>query len=176
MARQRQAKYAATVGTQLLAKIHVLHEKMICLDQHQDHPINRLDKPADFVGEATDHVGRVVDELNRCIDMQDVQIDQLANMVNDLVGTVIYSSTGTAYEGGSEGKTEKGGSLVVQGQKDSSSGTRRDTGEMRRESPKEIPDSGDLGSARGAVTRSAKVKRYRGRHTAHTTHRDERDY
>ena len=27
----------------------------------------------------------MVDELNSCIDAQDVQIDQLANMVNDLV-------------------------------------------------------------------------------------------
>ena len=88
MAGQRQAKYAATVGTQLLAKIHVLNEKMIHLDQHQDHPIDHLDKRVDFVGEATDRVGRVVDELNHCIDVQDVQIDQLANMVNDLVGTV----------------------------------------------------------------------------------------
>ena len=90
--------------------------------------------------------------------------------------SLIYSSTGTAYEGGSEGKTEKGGSLVVQGRKDSSTGTRRDVSEMRRESPKEIPDSGDSGLARGAVTRSAKVKRYRGRRTAHMTRGDERDY
>ena len=88
MAGQRQAKYAATVGTQLLAKIHVLHKKMIHLDQLQDHPINHLDECVDFVGEATDRVGRVVDELNHHIDTQDVQIDQLANMVNDLVGTV----------------------------------------------------------------------------------------
>ena len=54
MAGQCQAKYAAAVGTQLLAKIHVLHEKMICLDQHQDHPIDRLDEHINFVGEATD--------------------------------------------------------------------------------------------------------------------------
>ena len=88
MAGQRQAKYAASVGTQLLAKIHVLHEKMIRLDQRQDHPIDRLDECVDFVGEATDRVGRVVDELNHRIDAQDIQIEQLANMVNDLVGMV----------------------------------------------------------------------------------------
>ena len=88
MAGQRQAKYAATVGTQLLAKVRVLHEKMIHLDQCQDHPIDCLDERVDFVGEATDRVGRVVDELNHCIDVQDVQINQLANIVNDLVGTM----------------------------------------------------------------------------------------
>jgi hypothetical protein len=38
-----------------------------------------------------------------------------------------YSSTGTAYKGGSEGKIDKGGSPVVQGQKDRSPRTRRDT-------------------------------------------------
>ena len=88
MAGQHQAKYAATVGTQLLAKIHMLHEKMIRLDQHQDHPIDRLNEWVNFVREAADHVGRVIDELNSCIDTQDVQIKQLANMVNDLIGTV----------------------------------------------------------------------------------------
>ena len=88
MAGQCQAKYAATVGTQLLAKIHVLHEKMIRLDQRQDHPIDPLGKHVDFVGEATDCVGRVVDKLNHRIDTQNVQINQLANMVNNLVGTV----------------------------------------------------------------------------------------
>ena len=88
MAGQHQAKYAASVGTQLLAKIHVLHKKMIRLDQCQDHPIDHLNERVDFVGEATDHVGRVVDKLNSRIDAQDIQIEQLANMVNDLVGTV----------------------------------------------------------------------------------------
>ena len=88
MASQRQVKYASAVGVQLLAKIHVLHEKMIRLDQRQDHPIDRLDERVDFVGEANDRVGRVVDELNSRIDAQDVQIKQLANMVNDLVGMV----------------------------------------------------------------------------------------
>ena len=88
MAGQHQAKYAATIGTQLLAKIHALHEKMICLDQRQDHPIDHLDERVNFIGEATDRVGRVVDELNSRIDTQDVQIEQLANMVNNLVRTV----------------------------------------------------------------------------------------
>jgi hypothetical protein len=47
-----------------------------------------LDECIDFIGEATDRVGKVVDELNSCIDVQDVQIQQLANMVNNLVGKV----------------------------------------------------------------------------------------
>ena len=64
MAGQHHTKYATVVGTQLLAKLHVLHEKMICLDQRQDHPIDRLDKCLNFVGNATDRVGGVVDELN----------------------------------------------------------------------------------------------------------------
>ena len=57
-----------------------------------------------------------------------------------------------AYKGGSEGKTDKGGSLVVQGQKDCLPGTRKDTGKTRREGPREVSDSGDSGSARGSVT------------------------
>ena len=61
---------------------------MIRLDQRQDHPIDRLDERVDFVGEATDRVGRVVDKLNSRIDTQDVHIEQLANMVNNFVGTV----------------------------------------------------------------------------------------
>ena len=85
MAGQRNAKYAATVGTQLLAKVHVLCEKVNQLDHRQDHPIDHLDEHINFVGEATDHIGKVVDELDNCIDAQDVQIDQLANMVNDLI-------------------------------------------------------------------------------------------
>ena len=88
MAGQRQVKYTAAVGTQLLAKLHVLHNKVVHLDQHQDHPIDRLDECINFVGEATNRVGKVVDELNNHIDVQDVQIDQLANMVNDLIRKV----------------------------------------------------------------------------------------
>jgi hypothetical protein len=50
---------------------------------------------------------------------------------------LIYSSTGAAYKGGSEGKTDKGGSLVVQGQKDRSLETRGDTGKTRRDRARE---------------------------------------
>ena len=57
------------------------------LDRCQDHPINHLEEHI-FIGDASNRVGRVIDELNCCIDAQDVQIDQLANMVNDLVGKV----------------------------------------------------------------------------------------
>ena len=88
MAGQHQAKYTAAVGTQLLAKIHILHDKVDWLDHQQDHPIDHLDECIDFVGEATDHVGKVIDELSNRIDAQDVQINQLANMVNDLIGKV----------------------------------------------------------------------------------------
>ena len=83
--------------------------------------------------------------------------------------TVIYSSTGMAYKGGSEGKTDKGGSLVVQGRKDHSPGMRRNMGETRREGLREISDSGDSGSARGSVTQSVKTRGYRDRRTKHTT-------
>jgi uncharacterized coiled-coil protein SlyX len=85
---QRNSKYAATIGTQILAKIHVLDNKIGQVDHQQNHPVNRLDERIDFVGEATNRVGKVVDELNSRIDCQDVQINQLANMVNDLVGKV----------------------------------------------------------------------------------------
>ena len=57
MARQHQAKYAAAVGTQLLAKIHMLHNKVVQLDQCQDHLIDRLDERIDFMGEATVRLG-----------------------------------------------------------------------------------------------------------------------
>jgi hypothetical protein len=83
---------------------------------------------------------------------------------------LIYSSTGAAYKGGSEGKTDKGGSPVVQGRKDRSLETRGDTGETRREGPREISNMGDSGMARGSVTRSAKARGYRDWHTTHTTH------
>jgi hypothetical protein len=85
---QRNSKYAAAIGTQLLVKIHVLDNKIGRVDRQQNHPVDRLDECIDFVGEATDHVGKVVNELNSCIDVQDVQIQQLANMVNDLIRKV----------------------------------------------------------------------------------------
>ena len=62
-----------------------------------------------------------------------------------------------AYKGGSEGKTDKGGSPVVQGRKDCSLGTRRDTDEMR-EGLREVSDTGDLGTARGSVMGLAKAR------------------
>jgi hypothetical protein len=85
---QRNSKYAAAVGTQLLAKIHVLDDKIGRVDRQQNHPIDRLEEHLDFVGDASDCVGKVVDKLNNQIDVQDIQIQQLANMVNDLVGKV----------------------------------------------------------------------------------------
>jgi methyl-accepting chemotaxis protein len=88
MASQWSAKYAAAVGSQLLAKIHILDDRLEHIGCQQNHPINHLDKHIDFIGEASDHVGKVVDELNNRIDAQDVQIEQLATMVNDLVGKV----------------------------------------------------------------------------------------
>ena len=92
--------------------------------------------------------------------------------VGGLEGPLIFSSTGMAYKGGSEGKTDKGGSPVGQGRKDCSLGMRRDMGEMRREGPREISDMGDSGMAGGSVTRSVKTRGYRGRHTMHTTCRE----
>jgi hypothetical protein len=80
-----------------------------------------------------------------------------------------------AYKGGSEGKTNKGGLPVVQGRKDRSLETRRDTGEMRREGPREVSDMGDLGMARGSVTRSAKARGYRDWHTTRTTRGEGRE-
>jgi methyl-accepting chemotaxis protein len=85
---QRNSKYAAAIRTQLLAKVHVLDNKIRRVDLQQNHPVDRLDECIDFIGDAADQVGKVVDELNGCIDVQDVQINQLANMVNDLVGKV----------------------------------------------------------------------------------------
>jgi hypothetical protein len=86
-----------------------------------------------------------------------------------------YSSTGTAYKGGSEGKTDKGGSPVVQGQKDRLPRMRRDTGETRREGPREVSDTRDSGTAGRSVTRSVKVRGYRDRRTTHTTRRERRE-
>jgi uncharacterized protein YoxC len=51
----------------------------------QSHLVDCLEKHLDFIGEASDRVGKVVDELNSWIDVQEVQIEQLANMVNDLI-------------------------------------------------------------------------------------------
>jgi hypothetical protein len=83
---QRNSKYAAAVGTQLLAKIHVLDNKIECVNCQQNHPLDHLEEHVNFISDASDCVGRVVDKLNSHIDAQEVQITQLANMVNDLVG------------------------------------------------------------------------------------------
>jgi hypothetical protein len=80
-----------------------------------------------------------------------------------------------AYKGGSEGKTDKGGSPVVQGRKDRSPRTRRDTGETRREGLGEVSDTRDSGAARRSVTRSAKARGYRDRRTTHTTRGERRE-
>jgi hypothetical protein len=69
---QRNSKYAAAVGTQLLAKIHVLDNKIGRVDRQQNHPLDRLEERLDFIGDASDRVGTVVDELNNRIDVQDV--------------------------------------------------------------------------------------------------------
>jgi methyl-accepting chemotaxis protein len=85
---QRNSKYAAAIGTQLLAKIHVLDNKIGRVDCQQNHLVDRLEEHLNFTGDTSDQVGKVVDELNHRIDIQDVQIQQLANMVNDLVRRV----------------------------------------------------------------------------------------
>jgi uncharacterized coiled-coil protein SlyX len=85
---QRESKYTAAIGTQLLAKIHLLDNKIGRINRQQNHPVDRLDERINFIGDAADRVGKVVDELNGRIDCQDVQIQQLADMVNDLVGKV----------------------------------------------------------------------------------------
>ena len=69
-----------------------------------------------------------------------------------VTGTLIYSSTGTAYKGGSEGKTNKGGSPVAQGRKDRSPRMRRDTGETKREGPGKVSDMRESGTTRRSVT------------------------
>ena len=83
---QCSSKYVAAVGTQLLAKIHLLSSKVEDTTCIQNHPVDCLSDCIDFIGEVSNRVGSVVDELNSCIDAHDVQIKQLANMVNNLVG------------------------------------------------------------------------------------------
>jgi uncharacterized coiled-coil protein SlyX len=81
---QRNSKYA--IGTQLLTKIHCLESQLGDVGRHQNHPVDKLAECINFIGDASDCVGGVVDELNSHIDAQEVQIKQLANMVNNLVG------------------------------------------------------------------------------------------
>lgn len=83
---QRNSKYAAVVGTQLLSKIHCLKSQLRDVSCLQNHLVDKLQEQVDFVGDAADWVGRVVDELNDRINLQDIQIEQLANPVNNLVG------------------------------------------------------------------------------------------
>jgi hypothetical protein len=85
---QRNSKYATTIGVQLLSKIHCLELQLRDVGRLQNLPVDRCNKRIDFIGDAADRVGSVVDELNDWINLQDVQIKQLANMVNDLVGKV----------------------------------------------------------------------------------------
>jgi hypothetical protein len=83
---QRNSKYATAVGPQLLAKIHCLESQLGDVSCQQNHPANCLNEHINFIEDVVDRVGLVVDELNDCINLQDIQIGQLANMVNDLVG------------------------------------------------------------------------------------------
>jgi hypothetical protein len=72
---QRNAHYAATVGSHLSAKIHRLESSVGELDHHQNHPVDFLAEHIDFVGEASDRVGHVVDKVNECINVQDIQTE-----------------------------------------------------------------------------------------------------
>jgi hypothetical protein len=78
---QRESKYAVTIGMQLLAKIHCLESQFGNLGHQQNYLVNHLSEHINFIGDAGDHVGLVVDELNDCIYLQDIQIKQLATMV-----------------------------------------------------------------------------------------------
>jgi hypothetical protein len=71
---------------QLLAKIHCLESQLGDVGCQQNHPVDCLSEHINFIGEAGDHVGLVVDELNNRINLQDIQIKQLATMVNNLIG------------------------------------------------------------------------------------------
>jgi archaellum component FlaC len=83
---QRSSCYAAAVGTHFLAKLHQLQNTVENMDCHQNHPLDRLDEHVDFMGEAANKLGWFIDELNSHMDTQDVQIDQLATMVKNLIG------------------------------------------------------------------------------------------
>jgi hypothetical protein len=85
---QRNSKFAAVVGTQLLSKVHCLESQLRDISHLQNHPVDKLREQVDFIGDAANRVGRVVDKLNERINLQDIQIEQLANMVNDLIRKV----------------------------------------------------------------------------------------
>jgi hypothetical protein len=81
---QRNSKFVAAMGIQL----HSLETQVRDVSCQQNHPVDHLNECIDFIGEAGDRVGSVVDELNNHINLQDVQIKQLATMVNDLIRKV----------------------------------------------------------------------------------------
>jgi hypothetical protein len=58
---QRNSKYTAAVGTQLLAKIHCLESQLRDVSRLQNHPVDKLQEQTNLVGDAVDRVGRVVD-------------------------------------------------------------------------------------------------------------------
>jgi hypothetical protein len=49
---QRNSKYAAIVGTQLLAKIHCLESQLGDVGRCQNHPVDKLAECIDFIGDA----------------------------------------------------------------------------------------------------------------------------
>jgi hypothetical protein len=65
---------------------HCLESQLRDVSRLQNHPVDWLQEQTDLVGDAVDRVGRIVDEANERVNLQDVQINQLADMVNDLIG------------------------------------------------------------------------------------------
>jgi hypothetical protein len=51
---QRNSKYAAAIGVQLLAKIHCLESQLRDVGRLQNHPVDKLLEQTDFVGDAID--------------------------------------------------------------------------------------------------------------------------
>jgi hypothetical protein len=51
---QRESKYTAAIGIQLLAKLHVLDSKLERVDRTQNHPVDCLEEHVDFIGDAAD--------------------------------------------------------------------------------------------------------------------------
>ena len=73
------------------------------------------------------------------------------------------------------GKINKGGLPVLQGWRDHLLKTRRDTGETRSESAREVSDARDLGAAWRLVTQSVKMRGYRDWRTMHPTRGERRE-
>ena len=61
---QCSSKYMATVGTQLMTKIHLLLSKVEDTTCVQNYPVDCLSDCIDFIGEVSDRVGGFVDKLN----------------------------------------------------------------------------------------------------------------